>query len=346
MTTIIKKLKSVLKFMKIDTSKQFKVVVTDYVVPFFDPEREVLEPMGIELEVHNCKTVEELISIASDADAFLNTYLKLDKASLPRFKNLKIIVRYGSGYDNIDIQAATELGIIVCRVPDYGKEEVADHTLALILASVRKLFKADKLVREVRWEDWLNLRPIGCLQEMTLGVIGSGRIGQAVIKKAKVFFKRILIYDPYLPETEAVNLGAELVDLNTLLRDSDVVTIHCPLTNDTYHLISEEEFSIMKPHAIIVNAARGPIIDEKALYRALKNGLIAGAAIDTTEVEPLPSDSPLLDLDNIIITPHVAWYSEYSLYDLKKKAASEIARFYKGLKPKNIVNLKVLEKLF
>jgi len=335
------------------SEKKYKVVITDADENFFEPEKEVLEPLNVDLQIYDLKTAEELYELAPDADIILTTYVKFDRSALEKFKNLKLISRHGAGYDNIDVRAATELGIIVCNIPEYGRDQVADHAMTLLLTLIRRIKDADELVRRGGWFDYVRERwNIPCMQEMTLGVIGAGKIGSRVIKKAQPFFNRILVYDPFIPERVFRGVEkVEAVDLETLLRESDAITLHVPLTREgeseypTYHMINEDAFAKMKDGVIIVNTARGPVIDEKALIKALESGKVAAAGLDVHETEPLPEDHPLKKMDNVILTPHMAWYTNYSIYDMKRKWAENAARYIKGEKLQNVVNPEVLEKL-
>jgi D-3-phosphoglycerate dehydrogenase len=328
---------------------KIRVAVTDHDFPpdSFEIEKGMLEECGVDLSVLNCKSIDELYEKASDFDVFINQYLPFKKEDMERFKNLKLIVKYTYGYDNIDVKGASELGILVCR-NYYGKEEVADHTMALILSAIRKIPQADRMVREGKWkmgEDYRkHIAPIPCIQDMVLGIIGCGAIGRQVIRKSREFFEDILCYDPYTA-SETINQagGRKVDDLDILLQNSDVITLHALLTDETYHLINEERINRMKDNAVIVNAGRGALIDTDALVKALKRGKISSAALDTTEIEPIPPDSPLLKMDNVIITPHIGGYSEFTIYDCRRKAAEKIVQFIHGRLPDFCVNPEVFK---
>jgi D-3-phosphoglycerate dehydrogenase len=328
--------------------QRYRVVVTDYLYPTVDPEKKFLEPLGVKFEEYQCKTEDELIRACKGADGILTTLAPMTRKVIMELDKTKIIARHGVGYDNVDISAATEKGIMVTNVPQYGKEEVADHAITLVLAAVRKIPQFEKLVREGRWKEWVppNLRPILCLEFIVLGVVGVGRIGQQVARKARsAFGMRVLAFDPYLPKEKMMEMEVEPVDLETLLKSSDVVSIHCPLTKETYHLIDEPQLRLMKKTAFLVNTARGAIVNGDALCRALKERWIAGAAVDVLEKEPPNLENPLLRLDNVIITPHVAGYSEFAYEDLLIKAAEEVGRVLRGELPINLVNKEVLKVL-
>ncbi|MDI3502371.1 MAG: D-3-phosphoglycerate dehydrogenase / 2-oxoglutarate reductase [Archaeoglobi archaeon] len=335
------------------SEKKYKVVITDADENFFEPEKEVLEPLGVDLQIFDVKSADELYELAPDADIILTTYVKFDREAMQKFKNLKLISRHGAGYDNIDVRAATELGIIVCNIPEYGRDQVADHAMTLLLTLIRRVRELDELVRNGGWFDYVRERwSIPCMQEMTLGVIGTGKIGSKVVKKAQPFFARILVYDPYIPGRVFKALDkVEAVDFETLLRESDAITIHTPLTREgeseypTYHMINDKAFEKMKDGVIIVNTARGPVIDTDALVRALESGKVSAAGLDVHETEPLPEDHPIRKFKNVILTPHAAWYTNYSIYDMKRKWAENAARFIKGEELQNVVNPEVLEKI-
>jgi D-3-phosphoglycerate dehydrogenase len=328
--------------------QRYRVVVTDYPYPTVEPEKKVLDRLGVKFEEYQCKTEDELIRACRGADAILNTLAPMTRKVIMELDRTKIIARHGVGCDNVDISAATEKGIMVTNVPQYGKEEVADHAITLMLAAVRKIPQFEKVVREGRWREWVppNLRPILSLEYAVLGVLGLGRIGQQVARKAKsAFGMRVLAFDPCLPEEKMTEMGVEPVDLKTLLKSSDVVSIHCPLTKETYHLIDEAQLKLMKKTAFLVNTARGAIVNGDALCRALKEGWIAGAGLDVLEKEPPNLENPLLKLDNVIMTPHVAGYSELAVEDLLIRAAQEVARVLRGKLPTNLVNKEVLKVL-
>ncbi|MEM2875960.1 MAG: C-terminal binding protein, partial [Candidatus Bathyarchaeia archaeon] len=242
---------------------------------------------------------------------------------------------------NIDVKAATEKGIFVANVI-YDTCDVADHTVALILSLLRKIPQARESVKSGVW-DWKVLQPITRLRGKTVGIIGFGRIGREVAKRIRAFETNIVAYDPYIPSDVFEKNFAKKVDLESIFEQSDVVTIHVTLTDETRHMVRKEYLQKMKKTAILVNASRGAVIDEEALYTALKEGWISGAALDVMEKEPPRRDNPLLNLDNVIITPHMAWYSIDSLTEIQTKAAEEVARALNGQIPVNLVNREVLK---
>ncbi|MCA6214132.1 MULTISPECIES: C-terminal binding protein [Thermococcus] len=323
---------------------KFKVVVTDYEYESLENEKRELEKVGAELVAVQLRYAqpEEIIKVCKDADGLIVQYAKITREVIEGLEKCKVIARYGIGVDNVDVKAATEKGIFVVNVPDYCIEEVSDHTIALLLASIRKINLYDKSVKSGTW-DYKIGRPMYRIKGKTLGLIGFGKLARRVAEKMKPFRVEIIAYDPYVSPKVAEKYGIKLVDFDELLKNSDFISIHVPLTEETYHLLSDREFELMKDGVIIVNTARGPIIDEKALVKALESGKIAYAGLDVTEVEPIPSDSPLLKFDNVIITPHVAWYSEESQAELQTKAARGVAEVLSGKIPTYLVNPEVLE---
>lgn len=249
-----------------------------------------------------------------DADVVISGGSRLDADVFDRFRRARFLVRPYVGYDDIDVDAATERGILVANIPDTFVEEVANHTLALILAANRKLLQMDRLVRRGAWAAGERpreaARPIRRLSTMTLGLIGFGNIARLVAQRAAPFGFRILAHDPYIAPDATGGTGVELVDMDELLRASDVVSVHVFLSPQTRGLISAERLALMKPEAYLVNTARGPIVDETALIAALHEGRLAGAALDVFEKEPLAADSPLIGMENVVLAPHLASYSD------------------------------------
>ncbi|MDR3062899.1 MAG: phosphoglycerate dehydrogenase, partial [Methanobrevibacter sp.] len=287
-------------------------------------------------------TPEELIKTIDQYDAIVvRSRTKLTKEIIEKADNLKIIARAGVGVDNVDVDAATKKGIMVVNTAESTTVTVAEHTMGLILTSARKIAIADKSVKSNKWE---KAKFMGTeLKNKTLGVLGMGRIGSQVVSRCKAFEMDAIVYDPYLPPEVAKNMGVELVnEVHGLLKEADFITIHVPLTPETKDLIDEEEFEIMKDNAFIVNCARGGIINEDALYNALKENKIGGAALDVYENEP-PKDSKLFELDNIVLTPHIAASTNEAQRDAAIIAADEIVEVFKGKTPKNVLNLPAVD---
>jgi D-3-phosphoglycerate dehydrogenase len=320
----------------------YQVAVADSVFPNLDPAREVLSRVGGQLQLAPAPTPEAIMDIARDADAILVTYAKITGDMIRQLTRCRVISRFGIGVDNVDIPEATKKGIVVTKVPDYCIDEVSDHTMALLLAVVRKIPFINAQVHRGTWK-MPNVVPIHRLRGAVLGLVGFGRIPQLVAPKAQAFGMKVIAYDPYVPAPVFVNAGVESVDFPTLLKTSDYVSIHSPLVPETKNLFNSDAFRQMKPTAYLVNTARGPIIDEAALAEALDAKRIAGAALDVMVQEPPPADSPLFGRDNVIVTPHTSFYSEESLVELQTKAAQEVVAVLTGQAPRNPVNPEALQ---
>jgi len=286
-------------------------------------------------------TQEQLIDTIKDFDAIIvRSRTKVTRDVIEAADKLKIIARAGVGVDNVDMEAATEKGIMVVNAPESTSITVAEHAMGLILALARKISIADKSVKEGKWE---KSRFMGIeLAGKTLGIIGMGRIGSQVASRCKAFGMEILVNDPYITEEAASKLGARIVDKETLLKDADVITIHVPLTPETKHSISKNEFDLMKENAFIINCARGGIIKEDDLYDALKSGKIGGAGLDVFENEP-PEGSPLLELDNLVATPHIGASTKEAQRDAAIIVANEVKKVFMEQAPKNVLNMPVLD---
>ncbi len=313
--------------------------------PSLDPDRRILGEADVEFLLHLCESEDEVIDFARDADLLMvitqNPITRRIMSSLPR---CKAIIRHGIGLDSIDVDAATELGVLVVNNTSYCIEEVSDMAMAFLLAATRRIPRLDRAFRAGIW-DYAMMRRGFRLRECTLGLPGSGRIGRRVAQKAAGFGMRVLAYDPYVAPGDAAELGVTLVSLDTLLAEADFVSIHSPLTPETRHIVGESELRMMKPTAHLINTARGGIVDTAALATALAEGWIAGAALDAHEgLPPIPEDYPLLELENVILTPHVAWYSEQAMLELQEGCAYEAVRVLRGEMPLSLANPKVLEQ--
>ena len=315
---------------------QLIVAVADSVFPNLDPTRAVLSKIGAELRLAEKPAPEDILEVARDADALLVTYAKVSADMIRQMGRCRIIARFGIGVDNVEIAAATNAGIVVTRVPDYCIDEVSDHTLALLLALIRKIPFAHSQIHTGRWE-MSSLVPIHRLRGGVLGLVGFGRIPQLVAPKAKAFGLKVVTYDPYVPNEISTAAGVERVDFAELVKTSDYISIHTPLMRETEGLFNADVFGQMKPTAYLINTARGAIVDEAALAQALEAGQLAGAALDVLSQEP-PTASPLLGRSNVILTPHMSFYSVESLIELQTKAAEEVVRVLAGGAPRNPVN--------
>ena len=275
--------------------------------------------------------------VAAQADALMVTLQPVPAELIATMERCRIISRVGTGLDAIDIDAATKHGIWVTYVPDYAVDEVSTHAIASLLAHARGF---PRLLESTRRGEWGNkvVAPIRRLQGQTLGLLGFGRIGRAVGSKARGLGLEAVVHDPYLDSLPPESSDAQLVDWETLLRTSDYISLHVPLTEGTRHIINSKSLSLMKPTAFLINTARGALIDEDALLEAVRSGQIAGAALDVLSAEPPPVDHPLLHEERVWITPHSAWYSEESMEDMRTRGAEEVVRVLQGQKPRSPVN--------
>jgi D-3-phosphoglycerate dehydrogenase len=324
-------------------ARQPKVVIADHDYGNLDIERPILEAAGARVVALQAKSEEDLFEEARDCDAIINQYARVGAATIDRMERCKVIARYGIGVDIVDVEAATRKGILVTNVRDYCTDEVADHAIGLWLALARKLVQYNAATHNGIWQ-WQTGRPIYRLRGRTMGIVSFGKIGQAIAQRAKVFGVSLIAYDPYLPRDVFLTKGVNRVGKDEILERSDYLMMQVPMTPETLHFLGEAELSRMKQGSIIVNTGRGPTIDNRALYRALVRKQIAGAGLDDPEEEPAkrkrwdPSGNPLFSLDNVIVTSHVAYYSEESIRLARETAACEVARILKGERPLNPVN--------
>lgn len=317
------------------------VAVTDSVFPTLDLARRVLEQIGAEISVASDSSSDAILEVARQADGILVTYAQVRADIIRQLRRCRIIARFGIGVDNIDIGAATQAGIVVTNVPDYCIDEVSDHTLALLLSLARKIPFSNQQAHAGHWE-LTPVAPLYRLKGKTLGLVGFGKIPRLVAPKAQAFGLEVLTYDPFISDQVFANRGVKGVEFAELLERSDYISIHAPLTPETHHMFNSEAFRRMKPTACLINSARGPLIDEKALIEALDNHQLAAAALDVLNEEPPGADSPLFGRHNVILTPHTAFYSVESLLDLQTQAAKEVALVLSGQTPNHPVNPEVL----
>ncbi len=323
-----------------------KVYVTR-IIP--EPGLQILREAGLEIDLHESKewppSREELIEHIKDKDGILCLLTdKIDAEVMDAAPNLKVISTYSVGFDHIDVEAATKRGIYVTHTPGVLTDAVAEFTVGLLLAITRRILEADKVIREGKWDKpWNPFFLTGPeLKGKTLGIVGLGRIGYAVAKKVQGFEMKIIYYDIRRNEKAEKELGIQYVDLETLLKESDFVSLHVPLTKETYHLIGEKELKLMKPTAYLINTARGAVVDTEALVKALKEGWIAGAALDVFEQEPLPPDHPLTKLDNVVLAPHIASATIEARRRMAELAAKNLVAVLKGEMPPALVNPEVV----
>jgi D-3-phosphoglycerate dehydrogenase len=323
---------------------RFKVVLIEHGYASTQLEQDIIVGAGGELVVAENLPTEQALGACEDADGILFRRIEIDAAMIKRFQRCKIIVRYGVGTDNIDVAAATRAKIIVGHVPTYCTDEVSSHAIALLLACIRKVVSTQRKMEQGGW-DVHRADPIYRMAGRTLGIVGFGNIGRAVAQKLTGWGLRIIAYDPFFEKSRVDALRVQFVDLETLCRESDYVSLHCPLLPETRHLINRRTLSLMKPGAILINTARGPVVDSGALLSALDGNRLSAAALDVFEEEPLGLDSPLRHHSRLVITDHTAWYSEESQMQLQRTAAEEIARVCTGDLPRSLANPEVLYRL-
>jgi D-3-phosphoglycerate dehydrogenase / 2-oxoglutarate reductase len=318
------------------------VAVTDHVFPDLEQERKLLAEAGHELRFgSNAASGEEVREAVDGADAVLNCYAPMPAEVIRELDRCVVIARYGIGLDTIDLDEATAKGIVVTNVPDYCIDEVSDHALALLMSLARGVTNLDRHVRSGSWSP-SDARPIHRLRGRTLGLVGFGRIARALAAKAAPLGFRVMATDPFVPDEAVRDARAEPVTLDELLAAADVVSIHAPLTADSRHLIGAAELAMMKPGAILINTSRGPLVDLDALRRALAEERLGGAGLDVLEEEPPAADDPLLQRDDVIVTPHAAFYSEESLEELQRKAVTQVIEALAGRTPPYAVNADAL----
>ncbi|WP_373236376.1 C-terminal binding protein [Cohaesibacter celericrescens] len=307
-----------------------KIIITDLDHADQNMEKDIFAKAGMDFDLLECKTEDDLIAMAKGANIALNQYAPFNKRVFDALPDLKQIIRYGVGVNNVDLKAAKDAGVQVCNVPDYGMHEVSDHAIAMSLTLVRKVMSMNKSVHDGVW-DFTVAAPIRRFCEMTVGVVGLGRIGRLYAEKMHQLGFKVIGYDKfYQPSVEDGTGHIKAATLDNVIEQADLVALFCPVTDENYHMIDAAALNRMKTGSYIINTSRGGLVDEDALAKALKSGKIAAAALDTTETEPLPSDSPLRAIETCLITPHMAWYSDDSALELKRKVAEEAVRFARG----------------
>ena len=321
----------------------FRVLITDYAWPTLEIERAILDEVGAEIVVAPNGTGEEIIALASDVDAILTCWKQVPAAALDVATRCRIVSRYGIGLDNIPVAHATELGMVVTNVPDFCLDEVAEHTLALLMACGRRIVPQVEMTRQGQWNQSL-ARGMPRLRGQTLGLVGYGNIAQAVAERARALGLQIIAYTPRLAPDALAPWGRATNDLSEVLVVADYVSLHLPLTEASRGLINAAALAKMKPTAFLINTSRGAILDEAALLAALESGQLAGAALDVMTTEPPSSDHPLLHHPRVIATPHVAFISEAAIVDLATKAARHVAQALRGEIPARVVNPLVLQQ--
>ena len=318
------------------------VAIADTVFPDWKPAEQVLASLDVELQRAENPEQDSILAVARNAEALFVTYAQITADVIAGLENCKVIGRFGVGTDNIDIEAATNAGIVVTYAPLYCLDEVSDHAMTTLLSLARKIPFSNSMVHSGRWE-MPAVVPIRRLKGRTLGLVGIGNIAQAVVGKAQAFGINTIAADPYAPDEVFAKLNTEKVELDELYERSDYISVHAPLTAETQNMFSTEAFGKMKSDALLINTSRGPLVDIDALAKALDAGEIGGAALDVMPQEPPAADNPLFGRDNVILTPHTGFYSEDALLDLQTTVATDVAAVLDGKRPKFPVNPKVLD---
>ena len=307
-----------------------RLVVTDPRFDGFAQERAVAERFGAEFLICDCRDAASVVAALRDADVAFVNLVSVDAAALSGMRPGGVVIRYGIGYDNVDLEAARQLGIRVANIPDYGSDTVADHAAACMLALLRRLPTYGAAIRRHGWIAPDIVGPLPALEDVTVGLVGAGRIGLQLARRLQAFGIRILAHDPFADQAALAALNITLVTLDELQAESHGVSLHLPVTTATRHIIDRAALARLRPGAVVVNTARGPLIDEPALIEALADGRLAAAALDVFDPEPLSPTSPLRAMENVILTPHAGFYSDRSLQTLQRMAAEEAARALEG----------------
>jgi D-3-phosphoglycerate dehydrogenase / 2-oxoglutarate reductase len=316
----------------------FRLVVLDNQYGDASVEAEAAGALGVTLTYAGNVSSDEALAAAADADGVLVSGIGLDAGVIARFPTWRVIGRYGSGFESVDVEAASRAGIAVINIPDYCVEEMATHTAALVLAASRKLFQARRHIDAGGWRDLSPLLPMPLLSRCTLGLVGAGHSGAAVARLLGPFFGDVIAYTP----SRRVPDGVGWADLDTVFARSDVLSLHCPLTAETANIVNAGRLASMKPGALLVNVARGGLVDSAAVAAALRAGRIGGLATDVLAIEPPPAGEPLLDLPNVLCTNHIAWYSDESSFRLRHLVAERCAAYLVGQPVPSVVNAPAL----
>ncbi|MDD4889224.1 MAG: C-terminal binding protein [Phycisphaerae bacterium] len=316
-----------------------KVAVTDYGFDTLDIEAAILEPLGCTVVGNKTgKDPAKLRELVADADIVITQFAPVDAAAIDAMQKSRIIVRYGIGVDNVDLKAAAAKGIPVCNVPDYCIDEVADHTLALILAATRQVVPCVNVIKAGQWKCPAPLASLHALKNMTVGIVALGRIGREVASRLKPFKCRLIAFDPALDAAKVRAAGCEPVSMDELFAQSDLISLHCPSTEQTRYIINAQSIAKMKRGVVLVNASRGTLVKTADLIAALQSGQVSAAALDVTDPEPINTDSPLLRMDNVIITSHMASASPQASTKLRTDVAKAAALAATGQPLVNVVN--------
>jgi len=314
------------------------IAITDWLFPDLAIEQSIIEQAGCKLVSGQCKAGDELIALVKDADAVITQFARIDADVIAAMNKARAIVRYGIGFDNVDLDAARTRGIPVSNIPDYCIDEVADHTLAYILGLTRQVVTHTADLRAGHWRLAVPVPEMKALRDLTVGVIGFGRIGREVVRRLLPFKCRVLVHDPVVAAADITSAGATGVTLDEIFATSDIITLHCPSTADTRGIIGPASLAKMKSGALLVNVARGDLVDTAALVGALESKHVAAAALDVFNPEPLPLDHALRSLPNVIIAPHIASISPIAVRKLREGAATRAVIAARGELPPNVVN--------
>lgn len=314
------------------------VAITDYTFSDLEIEQAILSAAGFKLRSGNHKQIPALQALVAEADAVITQFAPINADVIGAMQRAKVIVRYGIGYDNVDVGAARKRGIPVCNIPDYCIDEVADHTLAFILGVTRQVVPNTLHIRDGKWGLVPSLDQMRTLRDQTVGLVGFGRIGREVAARLAPFKCRRLVHDAFVPGDAVTAAGCESVTLDALLAQSDIVTLHCPSTPQTKKLLNADSLGRMRRGAVVVNLARGDLIDTAALIAALQSGQITSAALDVCDPEPIPADSPLRSLPNVMVASHIASASPKAVRTLRETAAKLAVMALRGEPLPNVVN--------
>lgn len=321
---------------------KYKVVITDHEYDNIENEKQALSELDVELLDCQYKDPKDILKVAKDADALIIQYAKMPRELVEQLDKCKVIARYATGFDGIDLEACTEKGIYVCNVSDYCREEVSTYALSLLLEMATRVGKHNAWTHQGNWFGMPGKQH--SLKHQVIGVVSFGRIARSYIDKIKPLCDNIWVYDAYVEPDAILQYGAVPKTLDEIYAGADYISLHCPLTEETRHLINKDAFRKMKKSAVLINVARGAVVSEEDLVWALENGEIAGAALDVLEQEPPEKDNPLFKFENVIISPHSAWYSEESQAVLQRTPAEDVVRVLKGQLPLNLVNKEILDK--
>ena len=322
-----------------ESTPAMKIAITDYSFPSLEIEEGILRPLGHELVAWKEKrTAADLPQLVADADAVITQFAPVNADVIASMTRAKVIVRYGIGVDNVDLAAAKTRGIPVCNVPDYCIDEVADQTLAFLLAVTRQVVPNTLLIRDGNWGLATPLDQMRALRDLTVGVVGFGRIGREVVARLRAFKCKVLVHDPVVNASDIEQAGCKPVTLRELLSQTDVITLHCPSTGETRGLINRQSLAIARQGLILINVARGDLVDSDALTEALQSGHVSAAALDVFAPEPIPADHPIRKMNNVILASHIASCSVPAVRKLRETAANLAATALRGEPLPNVVN--------